>query len=342
MPSVAILFLRGGSAATAVAPTEIFLFSGVLWNALFKQPSKPLFDVTTASIDGGPVRVGPLISLTPERAFSEVETPDLVFVPAGGLEPDELAADGYDIDRVIGRNAEAVQWLRRWAEDGAQIAAACSGVALVAAAGLLDGKPATAHWGLDEIYRQRFPEVDWRTEYLVTDAGDIYCGGGVNAAADLALYLVEKFCNREAATQCAKALLIEMPRTWQTAFASFPTGRAHEDAPILKAQEWLQRHYATDVRLDRLAAEVGMSPRNFARRFKEATGESPLTYIHCVRIAMAKRLLENNRATIQDVADEVGYRDLLFFRRLFKRHTGVCPNDYRRRFGDAARVGAAA
>ena len=335
MLTVAVLFLNGGCASTATLPTEIFCNAGVFWNLINGEPVSPRFQVTTASLDGAAVRTDRLICLKPERSFAELESPDLIFVPAGGLELDALARGGYDIDAVIARNREAVGWLRRWAKAGAQVAAVCSGVALVAEAGLLDGKRATAHWGLAERYCQRFPRVDWQPEYLVTDAGNLYCGGGINSAADLALYLVEKFCGRETATQCAKALLIEMPRTWQNAFTHFSMRPPHDDDQVLRAQEWLQRHYAEEVRFESLAAGLGMSTRNFIRRFKAATGETPLRYLHSLRIAMAKRLLENGRLTIQEVAEEVGYTDLIFFRSLFKRHTGISPNDYRKRFGGA-------
>lgn len=340
MRRIAVLFLRGGYASTATLPAEIFLGAGVLWNLIDGRGPVPAFEVTTASLDGRPVRTDRHLALTPEASFAEIGTPDLVFVPAGGLELAELARDGYDIEAVIARNAPVIDWLRRWRAAGVQIAAACSGVALVAAAGLLDGRRATAHWGLAEIYRARFPAVDWRPEYVVTDADGLYCGGGLNAAADLALYLVEKFAGRETAARCARAMLIEMPRSWQTAFTHFCPRAPHHDSAILRAEEWLHRHHAAEVRLEALAAELGMSPRNFARRFRAATGETPLAYLHGLRIAMAKRLLENGRLTVQEVASEVGYTDLLFFRRLFRRHTGLSPSDYRKRFGPAPALAA--
>lgn len=335
MLNVAVLFLNGGCASTAILPVEIFSNAGVFWNLLNGEATAPQFNVTTASLDGGPVRTDRLVGLQPECAFADVKSPDLIFVPAGGLELEEVDRDGYDIDAVIGRNADVVAWLRHWVENGAQVAAVCSGVALAAEAGLLDGKPATAHWGLVDRYRRRFPGIDWRPEYLVTDAGDIHCGGGINSAADMALYLVEKFCGREIATRCAKALLIEMPRTWQNSFTHFSMRPPHDDERIQRAQEWLQRHYAEDVRFESLATEFGMSNRNFIRRFKAATGETPLGYLHSLRVAMAKRLLENGSLTVQEIAEQVGYADMIFFRALFKRHAGICPNEYRHRFGIA-------
>ena len=269
---------------------------------------------------------------------------DLVWVPAAGLDLETIVANGYDVDAAVARNARVIPWLQRQAAQGAEIAGVCSGVALLAAAGLLDGRRATTHWALAEQFRRRFPAVDWQPEYIVTEAPGVYCGGGVNAASDLSLYLVEKFCGREVATQCAKAMLIELPRLWQVAFAHLDVGRGqHEDEAILRAQEWLHEHYdRREVRLEALASRVGMSPRNFIRRFKDATGRTPLAYLQSLRIATAKRLLENGRGTIQEVSAAVGYDDLMFFRSLFRRHTGLSPTGYRQRFGRQRPATAAA
>lgn len=341
MLHVAVLFLNGGCASTALLPMEIFRNAGVLWNLLNGKAPTPRFRVTTASIDGGPAVTDHLVSLIPVCSVEDLETPDIVFIPAGGLPLETLVHTGYAIDSVIGRNAQVVPWLRRWAEGGAKIAAVCSGVALVAEAGLLRGKRATTHWGLADVYRNRFPEVDWQPEYLITDNGDIFCGGGINSAADLSLYLVERFGSRDLALECARALLIEMPRTWQVAFAHVDLDRDHNDGAIRRAQNWMQQHFQRSVSLEAIAARVGMSPRNFVRRFKDATGHTPLHYIHAIRVNVAKRLLEDGRQSVQEISHAVGYEDVIFFRDLFKRHTGICPAEYRSRFGgiSAARHG---
>lgn len=333
MFNATILFLNGGSPSTAVVPTEIFQTAGNFWNVLNDEERSPRFRVTTATVDGKPARTGPLITVVPQTALAAAPPTDLLFVAAGGLTYEDLFNDGFDVDAAIARNAAALPWLRRMAAQGVRIAGVCSGVALLAAAGLLEGRRATTHWGLAVCLKERFPAVDWRPEYLVTDAGDVYCGGGVNAAADLALYLVEKYCGREIASQTARSLLIEMPRTWQIAFAHLSQRTEHRDAPVHEAQEWLHRHYAEEVNIEGIAAMVGMSPRNFARRFKAATGQSPLNYLHALRIETAKRLLENGRQTIQEIMLETGYEDGIFFRKLFKRHAGVPPSEYRARFG---------
>jgi transcriptional regulator GlxA family with amidase domain len=335
MLHVAVLFLNGGCASTALLPMEIFRNTGVLWNLLNGRTPAPRFHVTTASVQGAPAVTDHLVSLTPSCALEEVQRPDIVFVPAGGLPLDTLMQSGYVIDHVIQHNAAVIPWLRKWAVEGAKIAGVCSGVALVAEAGLLKGKRATTHWGLVDVYRKRFPHVDWQPDYLITDAGDVFCGGGINSAADLSLYLVERFTNRDLALECAKALLIEMPRIWQVAFADAELRKDHQDEHIQRAQDWMHKHYQKPLGVDVIAAQVGMSPRNFIRRFKTATGHTPLTYIQAIRMTMAKRILEKGQQTIQEVSQAVGYEDVIFFRDLFKRHTGICPTEYRNRFGSS-------
>jgi transcriptional regulator GlxA family with amidase domain len=107
----------------------------------------------------------------------------------------------------------------------------------------------------------------------------------------------------------------------------------HSDDSISSAQEWLHANFHKSFPLDAPARRVGMSPRNFVRRFKQATGDSPLMYLQKLRIAAAKRLLEADHRTIQEISGAVGYQDAAFFRQLFARHAGVSPSAYRQRFG---------
>jgi transcriptional regulator GlxA family with amidase domain len=219
------------------------------------------------------------------------------------------------------------------AKRGVPIAAVCSGVGLVAAAGLLDGKRATTHWSLSNRFREKYPRVQWMPELMVTEDRGFYCGGGVNASLDLSLYLVERFCGHDVAMQSAKALLIEMPRAWQAGFSIVPLKTEHSDATISVAQEWLHKNFRQTFSLEAPAERVGMSLRNFVRRFKQATGDSPLIYLQKIRVAAAKRLLEGDHRTMQEISDAVGYQDAVFFRKIFQRHTGVSPSAYRRKFG---------
>jgi len=328
--NVVILFLQGGLASTAIAPMEVFRSAGVTWNLINGEPSEPIFRVRTASLDGAPIRSDGPVGLVPDCAINRVRGADLIVVPATGLATDELLA----------RHARVVPWLRRWHERGAAIAGICSGVALLAEAGLLDGRPATTHWGFADLYRETYPAVDWQPDLFITESDNVYCGGGVYASVDLSLYLVEKFAGHEIAVQCAKALLLDRPRRWQSGYSA-PLRRAgHDDAKIHDAQRWLHEHFREDFQFSELAQRVRMSTRNFARRFKQATGEAPLGYLQKLRIGESKRLLESEYTTVQEVARDVGYEDVIFFRRLFKRYAGISPQEYRKNFGCGACAGS--
>lgn len=318
-----MVFLDETFSSTAIGPMEVFRHAGTLWNYLTGQQPSPRFHVTTASADGRAVRCDGPIRIQPDVAISAVRKTDLIFIPTTGL----------NVENVVERNAPVVPWLRRWQKRGTAIASVCSGVGLIAATGMLDGKRATTHWALAERFREKYPKVRWMPELMVTEDRGFYCGGGVHAALDLSLYLVEKFCGHDVAIQSAKALLIETPRAWQAGFAIVPLKTDHSDEAIAQAQEWLHQNFHRSFPLDFPARRVGMSPRNFVRRFKQATGDSPLIYLQKLRISAAKRLLEGDHRTMQEIGDAVGYGDVAFFRSLFERHTGVSPSAYRKRFG---------
>ena len=323
MTDVTVLFLDGTFSSTAIGPMEVFRHSGSLWNVLTGKRADPGFRVTTASADGRAVHCDGEIRIQPSAALADVRKTDLIFIPSSGI----------SLDDVVERNAAVVPWLRRWHKRGTPIASVCSGVGLVAATGMLDGKRATTHWGLAERFREKYPRVKWMPELMVTEDHGFYCGGGVNASLDLSLYLVERFCGHEVAMQSAKALLIETSRAWQAGFAIVPLKTEHSDDSISSAQEWLHQNFHQTFPLEAPARRVGMSLRNFVRRFKHATGDSPLIYLQKLRVAAAKRLLESDHRTMQEISDAVGYQDPAFFRSLFQRHTGVSPSAYRRRFG---------
>jgi transcriptional regulator GlxA family with amidase domain len=319
---VAILFLEGGHASTAVGPFEVFRDAGVLWNELAGTPHAPRFRVRTASAGCAAVYPGSPFSIQPEASLEDVAGSDLVFVSSGGL----------PVEVVIARNAPIIEFVRGVHARGARVAGVCSGVSLLGAAGLLDGRAATTHWALVDELRTRFPRARWRPDDLVTEEDGVYCGGGVHSALDLALYLVDRLAGRDTARECAKALVLDMPRECQAGFAVMPVGARHEDEAVRRAERFIHGHCREDVRFDALARELGMSSRNFMRRFKDATGSTPLEYLQRLRVRAAQRMLEDDHTAVSEVAASVGYEDAAFFRALFKRHTGLAPAAYRRRF----------
>ncbi len=319
---VTIVLLSGGYLSTAIAPIEVFHSAGTLWNWLHGEEQHPAFRVRIASLDGRMVTGLYPLSIVPQCSIRDVRHADIIIVPTSG----------WDVMEQIARNSDLVPWLKKWHARGAYVAGVCTGSAFLAEAGLLDGKRATTHWGVAEIMRQRYPKVDWRTEDFVTEDGSVFCSGGIYAAIDLSLYLVEKFCGHEVALQVAKSLLLSMPRSRQSGYAVLPLSRPHSDDKIRTAEDHLQRHLQRGVAIEELADRAGMGVRNFIRRFKAATGQVPGAYLQALRIAAAKEMLERGTLSIQEICGKVGYEDVAFFRELFKRHTGMTPAEYRHNF----------
>jgi transcriptional regulator GlxA family with amidase domain len=323
MIDVTVVLLEGGLPSTSMAPLEIFACAGTLWGMLTGTGPEPRFRVRTATIDGRKTRNFVPVALEPTGSLADVRRTDLVIVPTAGM----------DLAQARDQHARVVDWLARRAATGTAIAGICTGATLLAAAGLLEGRPATTHWGVVERARLLYPKVNWKADRFVTESENVFCGGGLYASIDLSLYLVEHYCGHEVAVQTAKALLLETPRIWQSTYAAQPPRSGHDDEPVQRAQKWLFEHFREPVDLDALAAQVAMSPRNFARRFKAATGAAPLAYLHRLRIDSARHYLENAQRSVQEISAAVGYEDVAFFRALFRRHTGVSPRDYRARFG---------
>lgn len=321
MKKVTILGFDNSLATTLFGPMDIFNQAGRLWNRVRKNPSTPFFDVAIASADGRPIRLTNNVSIQPHCGIEAIERTDLI-----------LIASATAIDRILEKHPELVPWIKRQYEYGAHVASVCTGVFLLAETGLLDGKSATLHWGFTRMFSDRYPQVKLEPQRMVIDHGRLYCSAGVNAGLDLSLYLVEKFCGRLTAVQCAKVMVLDLGRTAQTPYGSFLLPVDHGDPVVLEVQQWIEAHHDQPIDYDRLAGEYRLSRRSLERRFKSATGLTPLRYVQQMRVENAKRLLEGGRHTFNEITYMVGYEDISFFRKVFVRLTGLRPRAYQRRF----------
>jgi transcriptional regulator GlxA family with amidase domain len=316
---VTILALEKTVASTVTGPMDIFSLAGILWNQIFDLAPSPYFQVAIASVNGKPVECLNGVVIKPHFSMKEVEHTDLIIISA------------EDLPALEKTYQQTRPWLLRHYSQGATLASVCTGAFLLAETGLLKGKRATTHWGFAELFRSRYPEVDLRIESLITDEGNLLCAGGAFSYFDLSLYLVERYCGFEVASQCSRSLLLDLGRRSQTPYAIFEYQKHHQDKQILKAQNLIEKNYAGEFNMDTLADQIGMGLRNFKRRFRSATGDSPRAYIQRYRIEAAKRLLENTRSTISEICYQIGYEDMGFFRRIFKRQVGLTPYEYRQR-----------
>src|SRR5881394_2853089 len=169
---VTVLLFDDGLSSTALLPVEIFFAAGVLWNDLHGRPAEPAFRVTTASLDGRPVRNPQGLMIQPETSIDAIERTDLIIVPTSGM----------DLDIKLVEHSALLPWLRRHYAAGAYVAGVCMGAAYLAEAGLLDGRMATTHWALARDFAHRYPRVNWRPDLFVTEDQRVLCSGGVYAS----------------------------------------------------------------------------------------------------------------------------------------------------------------
>jgi len=321
MKKVTILGLHNSMATTIFGPMDIFSQAGRLWNRLGNSPQTPFFDVTIASADGQPVQCTNNVLVQPHCSIETIRQTDLI-----------LIASAIYIEKILGKSPDLVPWLLGQYDGGAHIASICTGAFLLAETGLLDGKSATLHWGFAEMFRNKYPRVTLRQDLMFIDQGRLYCSAGMNAGMDLSLYLVQKFCGRRAAVESAKTMILDLGREMQTPYGCFPFSKDHGDPSVIKAQKWIEEHHTQLVDYDHLARKFRMSRRSLERRFKQVIGVTPLGYLQQLRVETAKRLLEQGSWTFNEIAYQVGYEDIAFFRKIFIRLTGLRPKEYQQRF----------
>jgi transcriptional regulator GlxA family with amidase domain len=167
---------------------------------------------------------------------------------------------------------------------------------------------------------------------IITDHNGIYTSGGAFSSLNLILYLIEKFCGREISLQLSKEFSIDMDRITQSHFAVFQGQRNHNDTQVLKAQTFIEKKYNQEISVEQIAAHANMSKRNFIRRFKNATNNNPLEYLQRVRIESGKRLMESGERNILSIMHNAGYNDIKTFRTIFKRITGLTPQEYLKKY----------
>lgn len=321
MKKVTILAFDSAPSTTITGPLDVFQFAGGSANLVAEESPDPYFEVEIASPDGAPVQCANRLTIAPHRAMHEVEDPDLIVV-----------AGVWDVEAILSTQQEAFVWLQEQYKGGVDIAGICTGGFVMAATGLLDGKDATTHWSAADVFRQLFPKVNLKPERLITDVGGLYCSGAFTACFDLSLYLVAKYVGYDVAAKSAKTMIHDIGRVTQTPYSSFNFQRNHADDSILQTQRKLEKKYADDIDIDMLAQKAGMSRRTFERRFKAATGDTPLLYLQRVRVEAAKQILEEKNSSFDEISYEVGYENSSFFSKIFQKHTGLRPGEYRTKF----------
>ncbi|MEP4036370.1 helix-turn-helix domain-containing protein [Pseudophaeobacter sp.] len=216
---------------------------------------------------------------------------------------------------------------------GTVLASVCSGAFLLAGTGLLDGRRVTTHWRHAAVFQKSYPKAIIDTNRLLVDLGDIVTAGGVMSWTDLTLHMIKRFGGRKLMLEVARMFVLDPPEREQSYYATFLPNTKHTDQKILTVQLLMQETPGAAHSVSSLAEMALMSERSFLRRFKQATGRTPVTYLQHLRVEATRSRLELTRDSFERICWDVGYSDTAAFRRVFKRIVGLSPTDYRQRFG---------
>jgi transcriptional regulator GlxA family with amidase domain len=237
-----------------------------------------------------------------------------------------------DVELTLAQNPDIIALLRGLKGTDCLIGCNSTGSFFMAEAGLLDGKQATTLWTTAEEFQTRYPQVDFRPDQLLTVDGNVICDAGGTAWFDLGLHLIELYCGHRTAMDTAKYFMVDLERSTQLSFSPLTSMKFHGDKAILDIQNWLEDHYQQAINIDALGKQFGLSNRSLLRRFKLATGTTPLNYLQDIRLDTACRLLVQSNQSIEAITHAVGYEDISSFIRLFKRRAGFTPSNYRARY----------
>lgn len=246
--------------------------------------------------------------------------PDLIYLPALWRNP----------QTTVHKMAPLLPWLQDCHAHGAWIGAAGTGVCLLAATGLLDGRPATTHWFYLDRFAAQYPAVDLKRQYFITRAGRLYCAASINALADLTVHFIRHHFGNAIASHVERHFSHEARTPFEEVTYREDDNDRHSDESIIQIQLWLHQHTADPLVLADVAKRFGMSVRSFNRRFLAATGKTPLQYLQSLRMEQARELLKDSNLAISEIAFRVGYHDANNFTQLFRRHTSVTPQEYRK------------
>lgn len=325
--TVAILAYPETSASVVYGIYDLLAQAGRDWSVIIDgHPGKPLFSPVLVAERAGQLIASNNVPILVQHSIAEFPRPNIACVPEINLVPGAPIAERFRGE---------IDWLCTCYANGATVAAACSGAMMLAEAGFLDGLDATTHWAWCDAMRKRYPKVTVHEQraLVVTGAEQrLVMAGGGTSWLDLALYLIGRFANLEAAMQVARLNLIDWHASGQQPFARLAPSRQIEDAIISRCQVWIADHYGKSAPVAAMMRLSGLAERTFKRRFQAATGMSPLEYVHTLRLEEAKQLLETSDLPIEAVAQEVGYEDAAFFSSLFRRKVSLTPHQYRRRF----------
>jgi transcriptional regulator GlxA family with amidase domain len=309
---VVILCLDGLVAFDLTAPAQAFALA-------VGEGGSPLYSVSTCSTDGAEVRTTSGFGVTPAAGLGALRGAETIVVPgyAGLLSPPPEPALGA---------------LRTAAAHGTRVLSVCTGAFALAYAGLLDGRRATTHWAWAGELASRFPAVTVEPDALFVDQGQVKTSAGLSAGIDLSLHVIRTDFGAAVGARAARHMVAPPHRDGGQAQFIDAAAAAGEDGGLEPTRRWAAGRLGQPLDVAAMAAQAGVSPRTFARRFRAETGTTPLQWLLGRRVLEARRLLESSDLPVEEVAWRCGFGTAASLREHFRRATATTPTAYRRSF----------
>lgn len=323
MKKIALVSTPESLAYSLMGPLDVLRSSGMVVDEETGQ-IKQLFLVELVAETSEMFECFNGIKLHPDADVNGREQYDLIWIPSLVLGEEGLLTPHKKIQ----------SWIRQQVAGGASVASVCTGAFLLAETGLLNGLKATTHWAFADLFKSKYPRVELMPHLAFLDNGPILCAGGGSAWHDMVLTVLEKYGNKRCAVEAAKMFLLQYHHNGQQHLKILQTQKKHNDALIGQAEKWLSMHVSEENLIAKVSEVLGVNESTFKRRFKQVLNIPPNAYIQKLRIDKAKEALELTQQPVEQISLMVGYQDSSFFRRLFKRETGLSPTQYRREFSN--------
>ena len=317
--TVDIIVYPGFKAVEAIGPMSVFEYANL---HLQRRGKASGYDVRVASCAVGPVRSDTLMSLDATKALSTLSLPD-----------NAIIVGARHIQAALAESAAIIDWVAAVAPRIKRLTSLCSGAFFLAAAGALDGRRATTHWGVAERLQADYPAVQVDADAIFVRADHVWTSAGVTAGIDLALALVEEDFGRELALEVATEMVVFLKRPGgQSQFSAHLLSERTTRPNIRELQNWILEHLDEKLTVAQLAQRAMMSERHFARVFQQEVGLSTQEFIELCRFERATQLLADLALPLKTVAARACFTDEAHMRRVFMKKLGITPRVYRERF----------
>lgn len=282
-----------------------------------------VFAIDLVALNKDAITCHKFFQIKPTKTINEIKSTNLIII----------SSITGNIENALEKNKPLIDWIKtKRIENDAEVASLCRSAFILAETGLLNGKSCATHWAVHQQFENKYPKIHLLPDKIISEDNGIYSSGGAYSFLNMIIYLIEKYYGRETAIWCSKMAEIDFDRIDQNQFVIFSGQKDHNDETIKEVQTYIEEKFEEKISVEGLAKKFAISNRNFIRRFKKATQNTPYEYIQRVKVEVAKKSFESSTLNINEVMYNVGYIDEKAFRKTFKKYTGLSPLEYRRKF----------